>query len=132
MNSLAFVPPAAVPAGTTQTSQDFQNRVLLWKQAPETWYARWVSVTGCRGAQGTSWGVLFPPESLEVGPEHLSATATKLGPSGTKHPQVTFGSPPFLAALRHGPLSVALHGGRGPVVVSSLEPSRMISVLGDR
>ena len=82
--------------------------------------------------QGTSWGVLFPPQSLEVGPEHLSATAPKLDPSGTKHPQVTFGSLPLFAALRHGPLSVALHGGRGPVAMSSLEPSRMISVLGDR
>ena len=36
VNSLAFV----FPAGTTQTGQDFQNRVLLWKQAPETWFAR--------------------------------------------------------------------------------------------
>ena len=127
MNSLAFV----FPAGTTQTSQDFQNRVLLWKQAPETWYARSVSVTGYRGPQGTSWGVLFLPQSLEVEPEHLPVTTTNLGPSGSKHPQVAFGRPlPCCTQTR--PLVCGFARRARPCGEVVPVTSRTISVQGDR
>lgn len=90
MNSLAFV----FPAGTTQTSQDFQNSVLLWKQAPETPCARLPPVTGFGGARGTSWSVLFPPGSLEVGPAPHPSTATISGPfwSQTSPPDICWSS----------------------------------------
>lgn len=125
VNSLAFV----FPVDPLRPAKISKNRALLWKQAPEQ-YARSVFRDDYRGAQGTSWGVLFLPQSLEVRPEHLPVVTTNLGPSGSKYPQVTFGRP-CLAALRHGPLSVALHIGQGPVV-SRPVTSKTISVQGDR
>jgi hypothetical protein len=73
VNSLAF----AFPAGTTPMSQDFQNNVLLWKQAPVLGMLDGDPQQGSEGL-GHKLQCIVPAQSLEVGPEHCTSA---VGPS---------------------------------------------------